>query len=164
MFDKGAALEAVLDRQIGFVRASESRAGFLVSALSLSFTLWIASFSVSDFSQGFIVLIGTVALVGILIAYYFLWLALFPNTSGGGGSLIFFGGIANYTLPDYEELVTNKDEEKYRSDLISQIHINSMIAKVKYKNVQLSLAVWYATQIPLLVFLVFSLEKFVYGS
>ena len=49
-------------------------------------------------------------------------------------STIYFGSIASSEFPQYHESVLARDEESYREDLISQIHVCSKICDKKFKH------------------------------
>ena len=49
-------------------------------------------------------------------------------------STIYFASIASRELSEYRESVLARDDESYREDLISQIHICSVICDKKFKH------------------------------
>ena len=54
-------------------------------------------------------------------------------------STIYFGSIASCELSQYRESVLARDEDSYREDLISQIHICSVICNKKFKHYKIGL-------------------------
>jgi len=51
-------------------------------------------------------------------------------------SLIYFGDIANFQLPEYQKALNGLTNETYSSELISQIYISAKIATTKHKQFQ----------------------------
>lgn len=150
-------LEKTLERQIGFVRASETRVSFTLPAMSLVLGIWLYGFKQAETDNVVAVLSGSLSLVGFIVLIYFVWLSMFPQTEGAKKSLIFFGSISNTSLEEYRELVLQQKEEDYMHDLIQQIHINSQIAMNKFSSVKSAMLFWYISLVPLTVFLVVSI-------
>lgn len=164
MFDRKDFLEKNLERQIGFVRASETRIRFLLPALSVTLAIWFAGFQKSDFSDTFTILTGVLSIIGFLLSYYFAWEAMFPDIDGPKNSLIFFGGIASRSKENFQNEIEEIDEETYLSDLSDQTYINAKIATRKFKATQKSMMFWYFSLIPLTIFLIMSLKEIKNGS
>lgn len=157
MFDEIDFLEKNLDRQIGFVRASESRVSFMLPALSLTLGIWLFGFQNADTGNAFVVLLGTLSLVGFIVACYFVWASMYPNTQGPKTSQIFFGSISSRPLKEFSEEISQLDEAQYKADLISQIHVNAKIATSKFSSVKYAMIFWYVSLVPLTLFVVISI-------
>ncbi|CUH99614.1 Pycsar system effector family protein [Leisingera aquaemixtae] len=157
-------LEKNLERQIGFVRASETRVQFLLPSLSVAMAAWLAGFLKADFSSEITVLSGTLALIGFMISAFFTWQSLYPKIDGAQDSNIFFGGIASKTFENFKQSIENIDSEKYERDLTAQVHINANIALRKFKSVQKAMMFWYISLLPLLLFLILTLEDIRRGT
>ncbi|MEO0772995.1 MAG: Pycsar system effector family protein [Pseudomonadota bacterium] len=163
MFDRMGALEKSLERQIGFVRAAESRVAFLMSALTLSLGVWIAGFHAVEIGVASVI-IGCLALILLICSFYNLWLSLYPNMRGPKNSLIYFGGITDRPLEDFYTCMMDVSEEDYRADLVEQIYVNAEIAKKKFKQAKLAMFFWFGSLVPLTIFLVLSIEGLLSGS
>ena len=157
MFDEIELLEKNLDRQIGFVRASESRVSFMLPALTLTLAIWLFGFKNADASNGLAVLLGFLSLTGFIVACYFVWASMYPNTQGPKTSQIFFGSISSRTREQYSEEISQLDEAQYKADLISQIHVNASIATSKFSSVKYAMIFWYVSLVPLTLFVVISI-------
>ena len=90
MFDRNEILEANLERQIGFVRASESRIRFLLTALSVSLAIWATGFRAASIIDATSIVSGTFALLGIAVSVYHVWSSLFPKVTENRRSLLSF--------------------------------------------------------------------------
>ena len=152
MFDRLAVLEANLERQIGFVRASESRIKFLLTSLSISTTVWLTGFLVVTPTNLIALVCGFAALVGNAISGYHVWSTLFPKVTNSKDSLLFFGGIITRPFEKFQRQICEMDEETYLEDICWQIYRNSQVAAEKFRHIELAMMFWIVSLIPLLLF------------
>lgn len=99
-----------------------------------------------------------------MISAFFTWQSLYPKIDGAQDSNIFFGGIASKTFENFKQSIENIDSEKYERDLTAQVHINANIALRKFKSVQKAMMFWYISLLPLLLFLILTLEDIRRGT
>jgi hypothetical protein len=78
---------------------------------------------------------GLLLLVALLAIYY----SQFPKTKSNNFSLIFFSTISTLTLEDFGDKVKSTTNKEYLEDLLCQIHTNSQILEVKFKNLKLAM-------------------------
>ncbi len=132
--------ETELARLLDWVRAAESR---LALVLPLSTAMLGALAVLSPVASKWTVVSGIAASITALLlvlSIVFAACAYFPRTTGPKGSLIYFAGITDRDLEQYENEVKSMIAESYLEDLIRQCHRNAQIAERKYTWVQRSMA------------------------
>lgn len=140
--------EAELDRLLEWVRAAESR---LALVLPLSTAMLGALAFLAPITSKWSILSGiavSLAAPLLVLSIVFAACASFPRTSGPKGSLIYFGGITDRDLKQYENAVKSMTAEIYMEDLIRQCHRNAQIAECKYAWVQRSMACLFLAALP----------------
>ncbi len=89
---------------------------------------------VLPFKNMFVLLILSI-LVLIGFSAYKSICVIFPRIKNNSKkSLLYFGDIGNMTKKEFNYRLKNYSEKDYKKDLISQIHISSLIATKKHKN------------------------------
>lgn len=155
-------LETVLARQLSWIQAADTRAGFILP-LATSLLGVIAALTPKDMcSWEFTPIVFAVAAsVFLIISLICVACASFPRTTGPEGSLIFFGGIASLKLDEYQSKINDLTVGDYRCDLIAQCHRNAQIADRKYIWVKRSLLCIFIALLPwvLAIFELISLGK-----
>lgn len=164
MYDLVQSLEKNLDRQIGFVRASEAKLSILIPAISISFALCVAILKASDTGNIYSIIFGLISFGMVFWSFICTYLAMFPRTNGPNDSLIYFGSIAEKPEGFLNDDFNSMGEDRYKKELINQIYMNSKIANLKYKYFQQALKIWYFSLMPTLVFAVLSWEKLLNGT
>src|SRR5690606_37954629 len=97
---------------------------------------------------------GSVLLIGLLVSYYHLFCANFPDDKGGEKSLVFFKEIQKRTEANYIAEFLECSEATLRNDLLGQVWRNSCIVCDKYQRVKLAIIATAITIAPFVVFLV----------
>ena len=134
--DKVKALENILDLQLGWVRAADTRLAFVISLATAMLTALAA---LAPDSSKWTILSGifcTISAILIICSIVFSTLAFFPRTKGPKGSCVFFGGINDREQEQYLKALLELSEEDYISDLSNQCHRNAQIAHKKYSWAQ----------------------------
>lgn len=141
-------MERELDRLLTWVRAADTRVT-LVLPLDTAMLGTLAAVG-SDICgwNTWQVICGLLAVIPLTASLVFLTLATFPRTDGPPNSLVFFGGIANRTEREFRDAVQAVDEAGYVEDLISQCHVNAVIAAKKFRWIKLSLLGVFSAAIP----------------
>jgi hypothetical protein len=125
-------LEKELARLLEWVRASESR---LALVLPLS-TAMLGALAVLAPAANkwtvFTAVTSSFASLFLSLSMVFSACASFPRTSGPKGSVIYFGGVVDRDLVQYEKAMRDLQEEDYIQDLARQCHRNAQIAVAKY--------------------------------
>ncbi len=133
------ALERNLDRQLSWVRASETRLSLvlpLATALFGSVAVKIGDLTGKDLFE---MSVSVVALILITLSFLCAAAALFPRTNGPSNSVVFFGGISSDELEVFIEKSLEIQPENLKRDLATQIYINASIAAKKYRWMQRSM-------------------------
>lgn len=134
------ALEKNLERQLGWVRASETRLSLvlpLATALFGSIAVKIGGLTGKD---QFEIAVSVVALILITLSFLCAAAALYPRTTGPSNSVVFFGGICAGELEEFIEKSLTIQPENLKRDLATQIYINADIAAKKYGWMQKSMS------------------------
>ena len=131
-------LESTLTRQLGWIAASDAKAGFifgiatamlgLLASAAPSYGKWTL-LGVTFTAIGSLLLLGSLACVVCTI---------FPRTNGPKFSVIFFGGVARGTVDDFRADIQSLSEESYEEDLVQQCHVNALYAGRKYRFVKIA--------------------------
>jgi hypothetical protein len=125
--------EATLSRQLEWVRSVDSKVPVL---LGISAAMLGAMVSLAPDSTEFSMAQRTCM---VLAAALLVWsqtccaLAVYPRTEGPGGSLVYFGTVAEMTRPQYIAALQARTDWDYLSDLQIQTHRNAQIAALKFR-------------------------------
>jgi hypothetical protein len=92
--------------------------------------------------------ITVILLIGSIIC---LISATFPRLKGPKGSLIFFGGIAEYEQEVYVNTIMKGITEDILKDYARQCHRNGQIAQTKFHFIKWAMILLYSSIIPFLV-------------
>ena len=146
-------IQRQLDRVLGFFPRVESRVNGLFGVNTLIFVVAAVNLSASDLRLWYVTVPGAVLIVGLLVSYYHLFKANFPDDNGGEGSLIFFKTIQKRTEANYIAEFLDCNETQFRNDLLGQIWRNSCILCVKYTRVKQAIVATSLSIAPLVIFL-----------
>ena len=148
MEKKIARQEKILDRQLEWIRASDSKipplailnAAMLgaVVALAPQFGCWTA--------YVWAALIAYLALSATSLML--LILSVIPRMGGSKGSVIYFDSVRRVSLRSYRRQVRRITDEDYFSDLIEQSYRNAKIAGVKFRRMRTAMTFWIMAVIP----------------
>ena len=137
--DKKQYLDRELDLLLGWIRAADSR---IALTLPLAFAMLGVIASLGKNVHAWTVLMAVItAFTVVPLALLIMCSAItcFPRTTGPKGSMVFFTGINDRSLSQYEDSVKAMSDEDLVKDLISQCHINAQIAQTKFIWVKKSL-------------------------
>ncbi len=141
-------LEAELARLLEWGRAAESRLA-LVLPLSTAMLGALSVFAPAASKWTTLAAIGAAfAAFFLVLSIAFAALASFPRTTGPKGSLIYFGGIVQKELSQYDTAIKQLSINDYLEDLIKQCHRNAQIAERKYCWVQRSMGCLFLASLP----------------
>lgn len=132
-------LERNLERQLCWVRASETRISLILPLATALFGTVAAKVNLFILPDCWNNIVISAALLMIALSLVFASIAIFPRTNGPNHSLIFFGGIAACSKEDFGSKMKNCDAAAIEKDLLEQIQINACIANKKYKWIQRSM-------------------------
>jgi len=153
-------LEANLDRQLSWIRATDSKLA-LAFALNTGMLGVLAAVSPKQACAWDVApaIFASFAAAFALASLVCLTFASFPRTEGPRGSLVFFGGIAQRTATQFKEAVAALSDESYIDDLANQCHRNAEIANRKFSWVQRAFICLYLAVPPwgLAVFLLYNI-------
>jgi hypothetical protein len=133
-----AILQDSLARQLGWIAAADTKAGFvfaiatamlgLLASAAPEYGKWTTAGVTFSF-------VATILLLGSLAAIVF---TIFPRTAGPKLSVIFFGSIASRGIDEYRNDIHQLDDAIYAEDLIQQVYVNAEIASAKYRCVKIA--------------------------
>ncbi|MEO0342343.1 MAG: Pycsar system effector family protein [Pseudomonadota bacterium] len=132
-------LESNLERQIGWVRASESRLNLVLPLGTLLFGIIAAKLDQIPDDQKAVLFASWSSIVLISLSITLAAISILPRTKGPTGSVLYFGSIAKIPLDKFKDEIDSSDQSSYRSDLINQIHRNSQIAEIRYRLMKYSI-------------------------
>lgn len=143
-----AWVESELSRLLEWVRAAESRLT-LVLTLTTAMLGALAVLAPSAYNWTVVTaIIASLAAFLLVLSIVFAACAFFPRTTGPKGSLIYFGGITERSLKQYENEIKLMTVESYMKDLIRQCYRNAQIAERKYIWIQRSMACLFLAAFP----------------
>ncbi|CAA6677071.1 MULTISPECIES: Pycsar system effector family protein [unclassified Lentimonas] len=154
--NKTELLQEILNRQLNWIAAADSRIG-LILPLSTVMLSVLAALSPDADSWTMLSAI-TSAISAILLFASIICAAIgsFPRTSGPKGSVVYFGGIVTRDNKEYSQAINDLSDEALQEDLANQCHRNAQIAGHKFSWVKRGMIALFASIIPW-VFSVYSL-------
>ncbi len=141
-------LEASLERQLSWIRATESRIALIVPLSTALFGAIAIKFKELQVSPCWLQMLFWLTVIMLVAALVSASIAIFPRTRGPKHSLIFFGGIIQKTVREFHEALSESCENQYREDLIEQIYINANIAAIKYSWIRRAMALLLFSSVP----------------
>lgn len=147
-------IQRQLDRVLGFFPRVEARINGLFGVNTLILVIAAVNLSAGDLSLWYVTAPGVLLVVGLLVSYYHLFKANFPDDNGGEDSLVFFKRIHQRTEADYIAEFLACDEAKFLNDLLEQIWRNACILCVKYTRVKRAILATTISVAPFIVFLI----------
>lgn len=147
-------IQRQLDRVLGFFPRVEGRINALFSVNTVILIIAALNVSAGDLRLWYVTLPGSLLLIGLLVSYYHLFRANFPDDNGGEKSLVFFKEIHKRTDADYIAEFLDCSEATLRNDLLGKIWRNSCIVCEKYRRVKLAIVATAISIAPFLVFLI----------
>ncbi|MEC7741658.1 MAG: Pycsar system effector family protein [Pseudomonadota bacterium] len=147
-------IQRQLDRVLGFFPRVEARINALFGVNTLILIIAALNVSAGDLQLWYVTIPGALLLVGLIVSYYHLFRANFPDDNGGEKSLIFFKEIQKRTEANYIAEFLECSEATLRNDLLGQIWRNSCIVCEKYRRVKLAIIACAISVAPFVVFLV----------
>ena len=154
-------LEKSLSRQLHWIQSADARIALILpvaTAMLGSISLlipdpdkWCISSAIfSSFTVFFLVL-----------SIIFTSIASFPRTNGPKGSLIYFSGIQNREISQYQQAINDLNEENYINDLLGQCYVNSQIAHTKFTWVKRAMSCLFLSSLPwaISVYLLYNLGQ-----
>lgn len=129
------AAEQRLDRLLDWVGRSDTKFSVVlgVDTAMLGFLATSAPAGPSSVSA----LIFALASVALLVlSLIFVYRGTYPRTHGPGGSLVYFGSIAEKDLEEFKNKFLAYDLQDHLNDVLEQIHRNSEILNGKFEKLQ----------------------------
>lgn len=147
-------IQRQLDRVLGFFPRVEARINILFGVNTLILVIAALNLSAGDLRLWYVTVPASLLLFGLLVSYYHLFHANFPDDNGGEKSLVFFKEIQKRTEANYIAEFIECSEAKLRNDLLGQVWRNSCIVCDKYQRVKLAIITTSISIAPFVVFLV----------
>lgn len=147
-------IQRQLDRVLGFFPRVEARINALFGANTLILIIAALNVAADDLRLWYVTIPGSILLIGLLVSYYHLFRANFPDDNGGEKSLIFFKEIQKRTEANYIAEFLDCSEATLRNDLLGQVWRNSCIVCQKYQRVKLAIIATALSIAPFVIFLV----------
>ena len=130
--------EKILDRQLEWIRASDSKVPPLaiLNAAMLAAMATLAP-PIECWNSIWIVIAG-VYVLALAFSLVFLIFSILPRMSGVKDSVVYFGSIGRMNPRSYRRAIRRLSDESYFSDLIEQCYRNAQIARKKFSRVQVA--------------------------
>ena len=148
------AIQRQLDRVLSFFPRVETRINGLFGVNTLIMVIAALNLSSGDLRLWYVTVPGALLVVGLLVSYYHLFKANFPDVNGGENSLVFFKRIQERTEANYIAEFLECSEAKFRTDLLGQVWRNACILCVKYTRVKQAIIATTLSIVPFVVFLI----------
>ena len=138
MEEKIARQEKILDRQLEWIRASDSKVPPL-AILNAAMMASIATLAppIECWTSLWIVA-GAVYVLALVSSLLFLIYSISPRMGRVKGSVIYFGSIGRMSARSYRRSIRRLSDETYFSDLIEQCYRNAKVARLKFRSVQVA--------------------------
>ena len=148
MFNDFEFLERNLDRQLGWVRAAESRIALILPLATALFGSLAVKMKTLDLIVCWKVASVSAAILFIALSFIFAVVGIFPRVNGPKHSLIFFGGVGSASIESFHKKTREISEDGLKTDLREQIYINARIATLKYKWIKRSMTCLLISLVP----------------
>ena len=89
-----------------------------------------------------------ISLLSLGLSFLFVYLGMFPQTSGPRSSLLYFGSIAKIPILKYQQDFAKQSVEEHLNDVLEQSHRNSEILNGKFKFLKLAYCTLLISLIP----------------
>lgn len=142
-----------LDRVLGFFPRVEGRISTLFGANTLILAIAALNLSAGDLRLWYVVMPALILISALLVSYFHLYKANFPDVTGGEGSLVFFKEVQKRTEANYLANFLACSEDDYQKDLLGQVWRNSCILCDKYERVKHAIKATAFSIIPFIIFL-----------
>ncbi len=146
-------IQRQLDRVLAFFPRVEARINTLFGVNTLILLVAALNLSAGDLRLWYVTAPGCLLLFGLLVSYYQLYRANFPDDKGGENSLVFFKEIQKRTEANYVADFLACSEETLLNDLLGQVWRNSCIVCEKYQCVKRSIIATGISIFPFIIFL-----------
>lgn len=146
--DKKEYLEKELNLLLGWIQAADSRISLVLPLSSAMLAALAALVPTPSELSTCSAITSAFSIFFLVLSIFCSAISCFPRTVGPKGSMIFFSGIHSRGLKKYKSDVNELTEEKFIDDLISQCHINSQIAHIKFIWVKRSLLSLFISSLP----------------
>jgi hypothetical protein len=127
----------------------------ILTALVTAYLIWIFdSKLITNLETEFERVIAVLLFFTVLLALYHLANVIYPRVSLSSKSIIYFGGIKNYTKEEYPEKLMNLNENDIYEEILEQTYVNALIADKKFMHLRcamISCSVVLIATIPLIL-------------
>lgn len=131
--DRYTLLERNLDRQIAWIRASDSKISMLLP-INTAMLAVLAAHLAQAHLMAFHWALAIGASLPCAVSFTLAVLAVMPHIRDDGNSLIYFSDIARQPRDDYQSRMRALEEEAHLEDLAAQVHLNARLAKEKMQH------------------------------
>jgi len=140
----------VLERNLGWIAASEVKAGVVVAIDTAMLGALATAFSALEplHRTGWANLFTVLAVACLALGIYCIAMAILPRLNGPKSSRIFFGCICKDPAPDFGEGFVMATPKELLSDCVAQIHRNAEIARDKFRWVRNGMVWSFAAILP----------------
>lgn len=146
--DKIELTNKILDRQLTWIAAADSRATLIVPLSTAMFgALAAVAPEPAEWSVG-AGISASFSVVFLFLSLLFCAFTSFPRTDGPSGSLVYFGGIADKDRDSYVEALLSCNATDLERDLALQCHINAEIASKKFVWIKRAMGCLLASIVP----------------
>lgn len=150
MLDKA---EKNLERQLEWIARYDTRIAFIAGiAIAMLGVLANAGSTVTFWSADlyWLFLIAIVLLLACLTCIYF---GQYPTMRAKNESLLYFGSIADLSFVEFSKRFRKLSDDDYLTDLLHQIHRNSLILKDKFLLLRAALILLLCAVLPWMLFI-----------
>ena len=146
--NKTELLQAVLNRQLSWIGAADTRIGLILPVATVMLSVLAAlSPDACDWTK-LSAIPSAISAILLCSSIVFVAIGSFPRTSGPKGSVIYFGGIASRDSKQYLETINSLSEETLLEDLTNQCHRNAQIAEHKFSWVKKGMIALFLSVVP----------------
>lgn len=140
----------VLERNLGWIAASEVKAGVVVAIDTAMFGALATAFSTLQPAErtAWGNLLSISAAACLAIGLFCIAMSVLPRLNGPKSSHLFFGCICKNSHADFEQSFVTSSVNDLLSDCIAQIHRNAEIARDKFRWVRSGMVWSFAAILP----------------
>ncbi len=141
------AAEKRLDRLLDWISRSDTKFSIILG-VDTGMLGALATFAPAGPVSVRAMVVASASIALLVASLIFIYRGTYPRTKGPGGSLVYFGSIADEDLGDLKERFRACGAEDHLDDLLEQIHRNSEILNRKFTDLQRAYRCLLAAVIP----------------
>ena len=129
-------IDSILTRNIAWFSAADSKIAPILAIDTAMLGVLFALLAKNPISFSSSLIVPFISAVLLVLSILNLVVCTFPQLSGPKNSIIYFGGITEYTTEDYKSKINNISDLELMEEITEQCHRNAEIANSKFQRIR----------------------------